>query len=102
MILGGGNGKDGKRSSQFTLWLLAAVLSLIGTFMAIQWQQTEAEVSQLDKRVEQVEDEADRERVRLEAQHDNDIARLDESNRNRRNDLAELEERVARLEERTK
>jgi len=72
-------------------WLIAALISLLAAFFAVQWQQAESQIGDLN-----------REMVQLETVHDRDVARLDESNRNRRNDLADLEERVAILEERTR
>ena len=70
--------------------MMAAILSLIVGFMGVQWQQAEDTAAQNAKEIEQ-----------LEVLHRDDILRLDESNRNRRNQIADLEERVARLEERT-
>jgi len=72
-------------------WMVAAVLALIMAMMGIQWQQAESDAQQNATDIRQ-----------LEQGHDDDIARLDESNRNRRNQIADLEERIARLEERTK
>jgi len=83
------------------MYVLLIVVSLTATFLGIQWQQTEAEVDQLTRSVLRVEDEAEIEIEKLEVAHETDIARLDESNRTRRNDIADLEERIARLEERT-
>jgi len=71
-------------------WLLASVLTLAFGLVGMQWQQAEDDATQNRERI-----------VRLETQHDEDIARLDESNRTRRNDVAELEARIAVLEERT-
>lgn len=72
-------------------WMVAAVLALIMAMMGIQWQQAESDAHQNATEIRQ-----------LEERHSDDIARLDESNRNRRNQIADLEERIARLEERTK
>jgi hypothetical protein len=72
-------------------WMVAAVLALIMAMMGIQWQQAESDAQQNATDIRQVE-----------SRHQDDIARLDESNRNRRNQIADLEERIARLEERTK
>jgi len=58
--------------------------------MGIQWQQAESDANSNRNEIH-----------KLEEQHEADIARLDESNRNRRNQIADLEERIARLEERT-
>ena len=71
-------------------WLIAAILTLLVGLMGMQWQQAEDDATQNRERI-----------VRLETQHDDDVARLDESNRTRRNDVAELEARIAVLEERT-
>jgi hypothetical protein len=85
-------------------WMLVigfVVISLSLTFTGIQWQQTEAAVDSLTQKVAKLEDDFEKDFLRLEQVIDAEIARLDESNRNRRNDLADLEERVARVEERT-
>ena len=71
-------------------WMVAAVLALIMAMMGIQWQQAESDAVQNATEIRQ-----------LEQRHEDDIARLDESNRNRRNQIAELESRIATLEERT-
>ena len=73
-----------------TTWSIAALITLMFTFMSIQWQQAIDESAQNAKEV-----------TELEQRHREDVARLDESNRNRRNSIADLEERIAILEERT-
>ena len=73
-----------------TQWAIAAVISVTVGFLDIQWQQAEDQATQNAVEIE-----------KLEERHRTDIARLDESNRTRRNAIADLEERVARLEERT-
>ena len=79
-----------KKTTESAAWMMAAILSLIVGFMGVQWQQAEDTAAQNAKEIEQ-----------LEVLHRDDILRLDESNRNRRNQIADLEARVARLEERT-
>ena len=76
--------------NEWQKWMVAAVLALIMAMMGIQWQQAESDAQQNRTEIRQ-----------LEERHQEDIARLDESNRNRRNQIADFEERIARLEERT-
>jgi archaellum component FlaC len=82
-------------------YILLVVASLTATFLGIQWQQTEAAVENLERNVARIDNEAEAAIDKLESQFRQEISRLDESNRNRRNSLADLEERIARLEERT-
>lgn len=85
-----GVGVSEDTTAKWQQYLLAAVISLAVGFFAIQWQQAESSIQELESEVFQ-----------LEQWHDEDIARLDEANRTRRNDIADIEERIARLEERT-
>lgn len=73
-----------------TTYIIAAIFSITAAFLGIQWQSAIDQAEQNNKEI-----------VKLEDLHRADIARLDESNRNRRNQIADLEERIARLEERT-
>jgi len=77
--------------NEWQKWMVAAVLALIMAMMGIQWQQAESDAKSNATEIRQ-----------LEERHAQDIARLDESNRNRRNQIADLEERIAILEERTR
>jgi len=69
---------------------VAASILVAVSMLTVQWQSAIDKTNQLNRDIVELSDE-----------HNADIARLDESNRNRRNTIAELEERVARLEERT-
>ena len=77
-----------------TLWqaLIPVALAMLVAIaiLTTQWQSAIDGIAQLDREVTQLFDT-----------HKEDIARLDESNRNRRNQIADLEERIARVEERT-
>ncbi len=72
-------------------WMVAAIFSLMVALMAVQWQQAESDARNNATEIQ-----------KMEQRHEDDIARLDESNRNRRNQIADLEERIAILEERTR
>lgn len=71
-------------------WVFAVIFSITAAFLGVQWQSAIDSAAQNNKEI-----------TKLEDLHRADIARLDESNRNRRNQIADLEERIARLEERT-
>jgi predicted nuclease with TOPRIM domain len=85
----------------YGMYALLVLTSLTATFLGIQWQQTEAAVENLERNVARIDSEAEAAIDKLETQFRQEISRLDESNRTRRNDIADLEERIARLEERT-
>ena len=71
-------------------WALAALISVSFAFLGAQLQQADDAATQNQKEIEQ-----------LESLHRGDVARLDEANRSRREQIADLEERIARVEERT-
>lgn len=77
--------------NEWSKWLVAAILSLLAAFMTVQWQQAESEIAEVNNQL-----------FHLEVEHGDDIARLDESMKTRRNQIADLEERIAVVEERTK
>ena len=81
---------NGKKTGDWKLLAVAAVVSIMFAFLGVSWQAAIDAAEQNNKDI-----------VKLEDTHDTDIARLDESNRNRRNQIADLEERIARVEERT-
>ena len=83
-----GNGKS-KMWWQILVPVALAMLIAIAV-LTTQWQSAIDGISVLNKEVD-----------KLFNTHKEDIARLDESNRNRRNQIADLEERIARVEERT-
>ena len=85
---------------EWGIYVLLIIVSLSATFFGIQWQQTEDEVANLAEKVAVIDEDTEKEIEQLEIQFRQEIARLDESNRTRRNDIADLEERIARLEER--
>ena len=91
------NGSKG----QWKLWAVASVIALLAGFLGIQWQSAIDAAAANDAKITQLIQLHEVDVEKLEVDHDADIARLDESNRNRRNQIAELEERIARLEERT-
>ena len=90
---------NGSRST-YAIYVGLIIVSLTATFFGIQWQQTESEVNQLESELRAVTSGLTTDIEKLEEDLDAEIARLDESNRTRRNDIFELEERIARLEER--
>jgi len=81
---------NGNGNKQWMVWGAGIILSLVIAMMAVQWQSSIDATNVNERDIEQL--------IQL---HREDIARLDESNRNRRNQIADLEERIARLEERT-
>ena len=93
--------KNGSKG-QWKLWAVAAVLSILAAFLGVQWQSAidaaDANNSKITSLITVHENDFDK----LITDHEIDIARLDESNRNRRNQIADLEERIATLEERTR
>ena len=89
------------KTKDWKLWVTAALLSILAGFMGIQWQTAIDAAASNEARLTQLIVVHDDDIEKMEADHDEDIARLDESNRNRRNQIADLEERIARLEERT-
>ena len=93
----GGNGKKG----DWKLWAIAAVFSLLAGFLGIQWQSAIDAAAVNNEKITQLINLHESDVDKLNDSHDIDIARLDESNRNRRNQIADLEERIARVEERT-
>ena len=93
--------KNGSKG-QWKLWAVAAVISMLAAFVGIQWQTAIDAAAQNESKLEQLTSIHEADIDKVEADHDTDIARLDESNRNRRNQIAELEERLATLEERTR
>jgi len=86
MVSASSNGNN----KQWMVWGAGVILSLALGIMAVQWQSSIDATNVNERDLEQ-----------LQQLHRDDIARLDESNRNRRNQIADLEERIARLEERT-
>jgi len=70
---------------------VAATLLIAIAMLTVQWQTAIDKSNGLEKELNN-----------LTVEHRDDIARLDESNRNRRNQIADLEERIAVVEERTK
>jgi len=86
---------------QWQLWAVAAVISILAAFLGIQWQSALDAAARNDEKITQLISIHETDIDKLNDSHDIDIARLDESNRNRRNQIAELESRIARLEERT-
>jgi len=84
--------------SQWAIWAVAAVISLLAAFVGVQFQQARDGLTQNAKDLVKLEDATEDDQVRLEKEFETEIARLDESNRSRRNDIATLEERIAVLE----
>ena len=84
------DGHARKTIAQWQMWAIAVVLSILVGFMGVSWQTAIAVTEFNTKEIGKIEE-----------QHRIDIARLDETNRVRRNDIAELEARIAVLEERT-
>jgi len=82
--------KPNGNSKQWMVWGAGVILSLLIAMMAVQWQSSIDATNVNERDVE-----------KLQQLHRDDVARLDESNRNRRNQIADLEERIARVEERT-
>ena len=83
-----GNGKS-KMWWQILVPVALAMLIAIAV-LTTQWQSAVDGIGVLNKEVD-----------KLFSTHKEDIARLDGSNRNGRNQIADLEERIARVEERT-
>lgn len=75
------------------IWLggVAASILVAIAMLSVQWQSAIDKTNVLQAEINE-----------LTVEHRQDIARLDESNRNRRNQLADLEERIAVIEERTR
>jgi len=82
--------ENGKRA-QWQIWVAGLVLTLMAGYMGVQWQTQHDASTANEKRT-----------TELYGRHETDIARLDDSNRNRRIELGDLEERIAILEERTR
>lgn len=78
-------------AKQWQVIVVAVVIIMAGSFLGIQMQQADSAIADLRNQLE-----------KLETGHDQDTARLDESMRNRRNQIADLEERIAVVEERTR
>ena len=81
---------NGKKAGDWKLWAVAAVVSIMFAFLGVSWQSAIDKAAENDKAI-----------IKLDDGHERDIERLDESNRTRRQDIADIEERIARLEERT-
>lgn len=88
-ILKNGNGDKGAR--QWQIIVVVVMIVMFSSFVGVQIQQADSAIAELEHMIE-----------KLETGHEEDIARLDESMRNRRNQIADLEERIAVVEERTK
>ena len=89
-----------------TSWLIPMVSAAFAVVIAVavltaQWQTTLDSTNQNKTNINQLVKDHEADLTKLLQSHATDIARLDESNRVRRNDIADLEERIARLEERT-
>ena len=94
--------ENGKKAVTWQIWLAGALLSLMVGLMAVQWQSSIDANAANEEKILKLDTIHTEDFRKITADHDVDIARLDESNRNRRNQIADLEERIARLEERTK
>ena len=89
-----------------TSWLIPIVSAALAVTVAVavltaQWQTTLDSTNQNRANINQLVIDHEADLTRLLQVHEADVARLDESNRNRRNQIADLEERIAILEERT-
>ena len=93
--------KNGSKG-QWKLWAVAAVLSILAAFLGVQWQSAIDAADANNAKITQLITVHESDFDKINADHEIDIARLDESNRNRRNQIAELEARIATLEERTR
>ena len=87
---------------QWQLWAIAAVFSILAAALGIQWQSAIDAAETNDAKITQLISIHETDMEKVNADHEVDIARLDESNRNRRNQIADLEERIAIVEERTR
>ena len=92
--------KDGAIGWQ--IWVAGVIISVIIGLMAVQWQSSVDNAEQNEERILKLDAIHTEDFRKTASDHDVDVARLDESNRNRRNQIADLEERIAILEERTK
>lgn len=120
-----GTGTKGKVNIPWA-WILGAAVTVILTvgILAVQWQSSASNIISIEKELADIEQLHAEDKAALNKahstdfdtllgqinieidkiikSHDEDIARLDESNRTRRNQIADLEERIAILEERTR
>lgn len=101
-MVGNGNGTTKVK----TTWLIPLISAALAVVIAVailttQWQTTLDATNQNEKDIASLIVSHEADLVKMRDEHEADIARLDESNRNRRNQIADLEERIAILEERT-
>ena len=80
------------------IWLVAVALSMAAAFLGVQFQESASDAEANSKAIVKLEDQTEEGLFRQENTFEQEIARLDESNTTRRNDLAALEERIAVLE----
>ena len=100
------NGKPNGTTKVKTTWLIPLISAALAVVVAVavltaQWQTTLDSTNQNKTQLSQLGIDHESDLTKLLQNHESDVARLDESNRNRRNQIADLEERIAILEERT-
>ncbi|GAG36707.1 unnamed protein product [marine sediment metagenome] len=82
---------DEKKGSQWQIWIAGLILTLFAAYMGVQWQTQHDAIKAVEGRSHE-----------MFITHEQDIERLDESNRSRRIEIGEINARLATLEERTK
>ena len=87
---------------QLGLALVGVLFSLMAAVLAVQWQSAIDTAAANTANIEKLEQDHKADINRIENKFDAEISRLDESNRNQRNQIADLEERIAVVEERTR
>lgn len=97
------NGKPNGTTKVKTTWLIPLISAALAVVVAVavlttQWQTTLDATNQNEKDIANLVVSHESDLVKMRDEHEADIARLDESNRSRRNDIASLEERIAVVE----